>query len=61
MTSAGNYTLEVDATDLFLTIPKTYVLEVQAAITALSASVNPSTPQTNIDTGIIIKNANKLI
>ena len=54
MTSAGNYTLEVDATDLFLTIPKTYVLEVQAAITALSASVNPSTPQTNIDTGIII-------
>lgn len=49
MTLPGNYTFQIDATDLFTTLSRTYVLEVQDPITSLIANVNPSTPQMNID------------
>lgn len=45
----GNYTFQIDATDVFTTLSKTYILEVQQPITSLIASVNPSNPQMNID------------
>lgn len=49
MTLPGNYTFQIDATDLFTTLSRTYVLEVQDPITSVIANVNPSTPQMNID------------
>jgi hypothetical protein len=51
VSSPGNYTFTVEATDSFSTLTNSYVLEVQRPITALTATVNPSTPQMNIDTG----------
>lgn len=49
--AAVNYTLGVTATDVVnsVTITKSIVLQVQAPITTMSVSVNPSTPQTNTD------------
>jgi len=49
--SPGNFTVEIAATDMFSTITNTYVLEVQQPIISLTATVNPSTPQMNVDSG----------
>lgn len=54
-TAAQNYTIVVTASDAFITDSTTFNLEAQNPIVPASTSitVNPSTPQLNIDSGMV--------
>lgn len=52
-TSVKNYTIDVTASDAFISKKNTLILEVQSKISAASTTISviPNTPQLNLDSG----------
>jgi hypothetical protein len=52
-TAAGNYSILVTASDAYITVPSTFILEVQNPLNpiGITITVSPNVPQINIDSG----------